>query len=390
MLLLILIYFYILLIFYIIIKSLILNLYCFALSVYYYFKTKLIYNYKFSFLTRKDYEEDFEHLIKFLKENSPYAFKINFEELEKQKDKVCNCKNVKEFYINILNLKDLNYNNIGHFYANDPIDYWLEDKNNNFAKYILRKYNSKDFLKGDYYYYYFMSLNDIYRYINSIKKYNYITKENPFKYKIIKNDKNQDSIYIRIKKMTYYHYDKQHYKYYLDLIDFIMKYFYIGNVYIDLRDNSGGYIGSALRILDLFYKDYKKTNFYKSYIKYSKYNQQYFKTLFNNKYYKNNYSFKNSYSLIKLSNNKNFTHLLYFSFNPSGYSDNKNVFYEWFINVIINKKCASASQLFLATILYNISSHFWNGHTDSNTFSIDTFACHVLGGVGPSTTFNTV
>jgi len=345
-----LVYFYILLIIYIIIKILILNLYCFVLSVYYYFKTKLIYNYKFSFLTKKDYEEDFEYLIKFLKENSPYAFKINFDELEKQKDKVCNCKNIKEFYINIIKLKDLSSDNIGHFYARYPIDFWLSDNQKNveqFSKYILRKYNSNEFLKENYYYYYFMSLNDIYQYIKSIKKYNYIKKENPFKYKIIKNDKNEVSIYIKIKTFDYYRFDKQYYKYYLDLKNFIIKYNYVNNVYIDIRDNNGGYVSSALQILDLFYKDYKKTNFYKTYIKYSKYNQQYFKTIFNNTYHHNGYNYKNIYYLIKLSNNKNFTHSLYFTFDPRGYSDNTNIIYNRYINVIINKKCASSSQLFL-------------------------------------------
>ena len=50
--------------------------------------------FKFS---KEDYEYDFNYILNFLKENSPYANRINFDEIKKQKDKVCNCKNRFDF-----------------------------------------------------------------------------------------------------------------------------------------------------------------------------------------------------------------------------------------------------------------------------------------------------
>ena len=38
-------------------------------------------------LSKKDFEYDFDYTINFLKENSPYAHIINFDKLEKQKEK---------------------------------------------------------------------------------------------------------------------------------------------------------------------------------------------------------------------------------------------------------------------------------------------------------------
>ena len=67
-------------------------------------------------LSKKDFEYDFDYTIKFLKENSPYAHIINFDKIEKQKEKVCNVNNIVEFYDNISNLYwlGLNYKKTGH------------------------------------------------------------------------------------------------------------------------------------------------------------------------------------------------------------------------------------------------------------------------------------
>jgi len=189
--------------------------------------TYIIEYFKFS---KKDYEDDFDYILNFLKENYPYAFRINFDKIKKQKDKICNCKNRSEFIYNLKSIDDLRFNNIGHF---QTIPYNINLPG--YLNVILNKYNKKFFQKVNQNNYYHDNFNK-----NNKTKY---------KFKIIKNDKNQDSIYIKLEDMGMISMDS-----FEDLQDFIIENKKCKNMYIDIRDNPGGSKFCYQLLLGLIFK----------------------------------------------------------------------------------------------------------------------------------------
>lgn len=329
---------------FILIVILIYYLYDLIILIYQNYKIKNLDYYKYS---KKEYEEDYDYLINFLKENHPYSFKINFEELKKHKYNVCNCIDIIDFYYKIVNEKELYPNKIGHFdrISINHIIYKDDISSNNEYKYYDKRYLSI-FKNYEYYLSNFINYD-----ISFNNKFNSILSKEiiPFKFKVIKNDKNEDSIYINIKQM-----DPITNKNYEELSNFINKYKDLKNIYIDIRNNQGGSIETVDTLLfnilynnlyNTFYiYDYQrgycknKKMFNKVYLKYTNYNANFKDLLFNNPNI-------NDYSLIKLSNNTNFSHLYYYSYNQIYYPNHN-------INIIINSKVASAAQ-YLIDKIYN-------------------------------------
>ena len=135
----------------------------------------------------------------------------------------------------ILSIDDLKFENIGHFYS-IPYSSSIPD----YLKKILNKYNKKDFLK----------INHFKRYYNDYNKEINCNKA-PYKFKIIKNNKNQNSIYIKIQEMFYPTIDN-----YNDLKNFIIQNKNCENIYIDIRDNPGGFKYCYQLLLGIIFKGY--------------------------------------------------------------------------------------------------------------------------------------
>ena len=284
-------------------------------------------------LSKKDYEYDFDYTIKFLKENSPYAHIINFDKIEKQKEKVCNVNNIVEFYDNISNLYwlGLNYKKTGHngpycFYKNyykkfcdkDEIHYEFLEKYKNiiFSKEDYNKIKNKKINKNEY---------------NKIKK-----EEKIYDCRIIKDNKNNNCIYIKIKTM-----DNPNKKQYDDLKNFLIKNKEIENIYIDIRKNTGGDFRCYEKLLKLIYN--KKIKYYnnniKIYYKYTKYNKIWYDRILK-------CVDKND---IKKSSNKNFTHYIIQKLNDKElYYNNKDyIGFNGHIFIIMDKFNFSSAQMLL-------------------------------------------
>lgn len=346
--------------------------------------TYIIEYFKFS---KKDYEDDFDYILNFLKENYPYAFRINFDKIKKQKDKICNCKNRSEFIYNLKSIDDLRFNNIGHF---QTIPYNINLPG--YLNVILNKYNKNDFQKVNQNNYYHDNFNK-----NNKTKY---------KFEIIKNDKGQDSIYIKLENMRIISMDS-----FEDLQDFIIENKKCKNMYIDIRDNPGGSKFCYQLLLGLIFKgelqikdqinfenekekefenntenntennndidtdfnnDFNNdfnTNFDPDFdpnfnlVLYTTFNTKITKSNSNKFFIKNtpyNKDFNcyllsklTDYKITKISNNKNYTHMVEYKPINQNYSSFNYTGYKGHIYVIINNQNGSAAQCFVDEIKNN-------------------------------------
>jgi len=283
-------------------------------------------------LNKKDFEYDFDYIIKFLKENSPYAHIINFDNLEKQKEKVCNVDNIIDFIENLYYLywKGLDIKKTGH---NGPTIVSKEfkdffDKTKIHYKFF-NKYQNEIFYKEDY----FKLKEKLNKKNNDNKKNNNKKIEKIYDCRIIKDNKNNDCIYIKIRKMINPN-DKE----YNELRKFLIKNKKLENIYIDIRGNSGGNSYCYSLLLKLIYN--KKLKFYHNNIKI------YFKNTKYNKIWINDCL--NCYELNK-SSNKNFTHYIIQKLDKNmNYYNNKDyIGFKGHIYIIIDKSNFSSSQMLL-------------------------------------------
>ena len=291
---------------------------------------------------KKEFEEDFDSLIKFLKNNSPYSHLINFDNIIKQKEKIINSKSKAEFFNNLTNCfyDCINPSLLGHnwpiiwskdfykgFYKNG-ID---ENKQNPHYKLLknINYYSIEDFKKSSFYKNNFLNNNK-----NNKKSFDKI-----YYYKIIKDDKNNDCIYIYIPKMINPNDEEIN-----NLYSFIKKHKNLDNIYIDIRNNGGGNTKCYQKLLFMIYKGelipYK--NNIKLYFKYTKYNKIWY-----DYYLKDTKKYK--------SNNKNFSHYIIQKLNNRIYKGDNDYFIKSFKNIfiIMNKKNFSSSQIFLDDVKGN-------------------------------------
>lgn len=309
------------------------------------------------------FEKDFDYFINFLKVNCPFSIKINFNTIIKQKNNICNCFNRSEFAYNLLQLcnTSLNQNIYGHigiqffdldyknkFYVNEKIyiHFFEENKNKN----LLSKDEYINFLK-----------NNKHIDINRFKK------QQIYEYKIIKNDNNEDSIYIKIKQMELP--SEQELQ---NLYKFIKNNINVKNIYIDIRDNDGGLTLCYQYLLEMiYYGDLqvfknRKLNYSILYFNYTEYNKKWYNELFIDfKQYisENNLKKEIDFNQELIQNNKfekeiEFNQELiqpitYFKYSIKNYfpiQSYKSINYTGYkghINIIMNKYCFSASQMLL-------------------------------------------
>lgn len=315
-------------------------------------------------LTKKEYEEDIIYLFNILKENSPYSHLFNFE---KFKNKILKSNiidkfiNNADFYIFLKKfLKEIINKDNGHifiylFNKNDNIDNIVNyniHKNQYlfFKKYFNNCYKKEDlqedlkvsFLKEDF-------IEDKKdkntsksnkSKISSNDKNLFSVGDNFIKYGIIKNDNNEDVIYIKINSFLTYGHEE------LDLIlNFILGFIYshkiLKDLYIDIRGNGGGSIFFVLYLLQIIYKGKLNPRFNntKLYYKYTKYNKDFIDDTLN---------LCKDIKIKELKNNKNFSHCIIQKENKLTF--NNKYFYSGFkghINIIVDKFNYSAAQYFI-------------------------------------------
>ena len=226
--------------------------------------------------TIEDYKYDFIYYLSYLKNNSPNLYNINVKKLYEKFKKEYDYENIKnklEFY---QDLQHFYYNNLwnnglyGHnapFYLYITKDILNDYKHSNTYLNILKQGN---ILKKPY-------DDDMKLFIKLINKYKQknnnkiiINKNKIYDTSIIKNDKNEDVIMIKIKQMIY-----PSIKEYNELYNFLLKNKDKKELYIDIRGNGGGNNNcyTLLYHLILNEKLQPKNNNIKCYFKYTKFNK---------------------------------------------------------------------------------------------------------------------
>lgn len=220
-----------------------------------------------------DYEYDFIYYLSYLKYNSSNLYFINVKKLyNKNKNDVCNAKSKFDFFNK---LQSFYFNNLwlnGLYGHNSPFE--LFDRN--YFKYNVKCYdniiNQMIKLKKPY-------DNDMKQYNDMIKIWkeeNIIYEEKLYNTSIIKNDKNEDVIMIKIKSFI----NLPTIKEYNELYKFLSKNIHLKDLYIDIRGNTGGNSNCYTLLYNLILNEtleykydnikcyFKKTKFTKPFIDY--------------------------------------------------------------------------------------------------------------------------
>lgn len=282
--------------------------------------------------TTDNYKEDLLYYLNYLKTNSSNCYNINVNEIyNKYIDELNNINNLDEFsnLLKKIHKENLPFNIYGHnqpkalfFNIDDWSEKFMNDENNKCYIDVLNQMNK-------------ISDKGRKRYMeNKINEGNNVS---PYKLSIIKNDKNEDVMFIKFEYPMRYP-SPQHKK---ELEEFLINNKHLKELYIDIRDNGGGSIYSYKVLFNIIFN--RKLFFKHKQVKY------YFKYTKKNKPFINHKLDITKMKQAKKKNNK-YTHYIIKKFDGITYPIEKvncNIDYQGNIFIIINNKCFSAAQCML-------------------------------------------
>lgn len=283
----------------------------------------------------EDYEYDLLYYLKYFKDNSPICYDIDVNKIyDKYKQRINNIINIRQFFKLLITIhnKEMPYNKYGHCFPKC-------------IYYDKSKWMFKETDKGQCYENILNQMN-----IKTIdtKKKHKIPNNELFKTSIIKNDKNENVIMIRIKKMIYITDDNI-----IDLYYFLHVNKNLKELYIDIRGNGGGNIRCYQILFNILFNRilYFQHKEVKYYFKYTEMNKPFIE-----------FKLKDEIKNIKEVKDKNnqYTHYIIKKFDYIKYPNNRSPFkykntinYNGKVYIIIDHNNFSASQSLLDEVKGN-------------------------------------
>lgn len=280
--------------------------------------------------TVNDYLSDFKYYLKYLKSNSSSCWKLDVEkEYNKYKDEVMKCKNIVDFFILMNYLFWRKITPITKYGHNGPNSLVYDKKQCDIYKNAKCYYDIDKQINND------KKVKEIFnKYKEEWNKKMKIDKNRKiYYYRIMKNNKNENVIMIKIPTMT-----KADNKELNELREFLIKHKNLKELYIDIRGNGGG---NSKCYEDLFKMILNETltpnhNNIKCYFKMTKFNKPFI-----------DYKLKDCKKDIIKDKTNHHTHYIIQKTSDIKYMSKQYVGFKGHIFIIMDKVCFSSSQMML-------------------------------------------
>ena len=277
----------------------------------------------------KRYNYDFIYYLNYLKNNSPNLYNIDIKKIYnkykhifydiKNKDDIMFLNKLFELYFNF---NIFPFEKYGH---NMPISLYIDKEFLNEYKHISCYHNIHKLMN-----------------VNNENKNKYNNMNKVYYYSIIKDNKNKDVMLIKIPMMIEATKEEIN-----NLSNFIIKHKNL-DLYIDIRNNSGGNPNCVFDLYKLIINEPLKTKYnnIKCYYRYTKFNKPFIDFMLEN-------GEENIYKYNKKNTNKPFTHYFIQNIpllNINELCNKNNIKFTGFnghINIIMNKYNFSSAQLML-------------------------------------------